>query len=38
MVHWLLVLVFGAHRTVVAPAVVLPAPSRAVPVPRLMIW
>jgi hypothetical protein len=38
MVHWLLVLPFGAHMIVVAPIVVLPAPSRAVPVPRLMIW
>ena len=38
MVHWLLVLVFGAHMPTVEPAVALPPPSRAVPVPRLMIW
>ncbi len=37
-VHSLLVLPLGDHITVVEPAVVLPAPSRAVPVPRLMIW
>src|SRR5437899_2987898 len=38
MVHSLLVLEFGVHSTVVAPLPVLPAPSSAVPVPRLMIW
>jgi hypothetical protein len=38
MVHWLLVLVFGAHMPVVEPAAVLPMPSRDVPVPRLTIW
>jgi hypothetical protein len=36
--HWLLVLELGVHITVVDPAVVLPAPSRAVPVPRLTMW
>jgi hypothetical protein len=38
MVHWLLVLELGAHITAAEPFAVLPAPSRAVPVPRLMIW
>jgi hypothetical protein len=38
MVHSLLVLEFGVHITAVEPTVVLPLPSRAVPVPRLMIW
>ena len=37
MVYWSFVLGFGAHMTVGEPAVLLPAPSRAVPVPRLMI-
>lgn len=36
--HSLLVLELGLHRTVVDPAVVLPRPSSAVPVPRLMMW
>src|SRR5262249_5525910 len=38
IVHWLLVLLFGAHMTVVEPMVVLPAPSRAVAGPRLVVW
>src|SRR4051812_37157091 len=38
VVHWLLVLVLGVHMATVEPAVLLPMPSRAVPVPRLMIW
>src|SRR6185436_10417944 len=38
MVHWLLVLLFGAHIPATEPAAVLPIPSNAVPVPRLMIW
>jgi hypothetical protein len=38
MVHALLLLEFGVHNTVVEPTVVLPLPSRAVPVPRLTIW
>ena len=37
-VQRLLVLVLGAHMATVDPAVVLPMPSSAVPVPRLMIW
>ena len=38
MVHSLLVLALGVHRIVVEPTVVLPAPSKAVPEPRLTIW
>jgi hypothetical protein len=38
MIHWLLVLAFGVHICTAEPTVVVPAPSSAVPVPRLMIW
>jgi hypothetical protein len=38
IVHWLLVLLLGAHMPTVEPTVLLPMPSRAVLVPRLMIW
>jgi hypothetical protein len=36
--HSLFGLELGLHMTVVDPAVVLPAPSSAVPVPRLTMW